>query len=43
MPDKLITIDRCLSILFGVSIGDAQGVPVEFMSRQEALLTKAEK
>jgi ADP-ribosyl-[dinitrogen reductase] hydrolase len=35
MPDSLLTLNTCLDILLGVSIGDALGVPVEFNSRQE--------
>jgi ADP-ribosyl-[dinitrogen reductase] hydrolase len=30
-----ITLDLCLNILLGVSVGDALGVPVEFKSRSE--------
>ena len=35
MPDSLLTLNTCLDILLGVSVGDALGVPVEFNSRQE--------
>ncbi len=33
-----LTLNTCLDILFGVSIGDALGVPFEFNSRQEISL-----
>ncbi len=29
------TVDQIKSLLFGVALGDALGVPVEFMSREE--------
>ncbi|HEY2582082.1 MAG TPA: ADP-ribosylglycohydrolase family protein [Mucilaginibacter sp.] len=35
MTNNLLTLNTCLDILLGVSVGDAIGVPVEFKSREE--------
>jgi ADP-ribosyl-[dinitrogen reductase] hydrolase len=35
MTSDLVTLDTCLDILLGVSVGDALGVPVEFRSREQ--------
>ncbi|NCD68840.1 ADP-ribosylglycohydrolase family protein [Mucilaginibacter agri] len=35
MPELYPSLDICKSILFGVAIGDAVGVPFEFKSREE--------
>jgi ADP-ribosyl-[dinitrogen reductase] hydrolase len=35
MFDNLIKLDVCRDILLGVSIGDALGVPIEFISREQ--------
>jgi len=33
----LLNLDTCLDILFGVAVGDALGVPVEFLNRSELM------